>query len=85
MVLVTAVVLLYPVLTPTVVPLYHIRNTLIYRRIYIGHAAVPPHIYVYTPIRVGIHIACIPQKLGVDTHTELLQLYTIDIVYTNIL
>jgi hypothetical protein len=68
-----------------VVPLYYIRNTLIYRRIYIGHAAVPPHIYVYTPIRVGIHIACIPQKLGVGDHIDLYKSLTPDVVYTNIL
>ena len=47
-----AVALLYPVLTPLIILTYHILNTIIYLRVYIGHAAVPPHIYVHTPYAV---------------------------------
>jgi hypothetical protein len=50
----------------------------------IGYTAIPPHIYVHIFIRVGIHIAWRTQETGVGYHTELLQLYTIDLVYTYI-
>ena len=68
-----AVVLLYVVLTPVGVLTYCI-----------GHTAIPPHIYVHIPIRVGIHIAWRAQETGVGQHIKLLRSYTIDLVYTYI-
>jgi hypothetical protein len=32
--------------------------------------------YIYNPIRVGIHIACICEKKGVGYHMELLRPFT---------
>ena len=66
-----AVALLYVVLTTAGVLTYYVLNTLIYRRIYVGHAAVPPHIYVHNTTRVGIHICVYTQETGVGYHTEL--------------
>ena len=83
--IIPAVAPLYMVLTPVRVLTYHILNTLIYRRIYVGHAAVPPLYYVHIPIRVGIHICVRTQETGVWYHTKLLRLYTIDLVYTYIM
>ena len=56
---------LYMVLTPVRVLTYYILNNIIYLRVYIGYAAVPPHIYVHIPIRVGVHIAWRAQETGV--------------------
>ena len=83
--IIPAVAPLYMVLTPVRVLTYYILNTIIYLRVYIGHAAVPPHIYVHIPIRVGIHICVYTQETGVWYHTKLLRLYTIDLVYTYIM
>ena len=68
-----AVVLLYMVLTPVRILTYYILTTILYRHIYVGHAAVPPPYYVYIPIRVGIHICVYTQETGVAYQTELLQ------------
>ena len=68
-----AVVLLYMVLTPVRILTHYILTTILYRHMYVGYAAVPPHIYVYIPIRVGIHICVYTQETGVAYQTELLQ------------
>jgi hypothetical protein len=80
-----AVAPLYMVLTPVRILTYHILTTILYRRISVGHTAVPPPYYVYIPIRVGIHICVYTQETGVWYHTKLLRLYTIDLVYTYIM
>ena len=68
-----AVVLLYMVLTPVRILTHYILTTILYRHMYVGYAAVPPHIYVHIPIRVGIHICVYTQETGVAYQTELLQ------------
>jgi len=52
--IIPAVVLLYVVLTPVGILMYCI-----------GHTAIPPHIYVHIPIRVGVHIRVYTQGKGV--------------------
>jgi hypothetical protein len=71
--IIPAVAPLYMVLTPVRVLTYYILTTILYRRISVGHAAVPPPYYVYIPIRVGIHICVYTQETGVAYQTELLQ------------
>ena len=60
-----AVAPLYMVLTPVRILTHYILTTILYRHMYVGYAAVPPHIYVHIPIRVGIHIAWRTQETGV--------------------
>jgi hypothetical protein len=37
--------------------------------------------YIYNPIRVGIHIACIRKEKGVDQFIARTRSYTIDCIY----
>jgi hypothetical protein len=50
---------------PVVVLLYVVLTTMGILTYCIGYTAIPAHIYVHNPIRVGIHICVYTQERGV--------------------
>ena len=50
----------------------------------VGGTAVPAPYTVYNTMRVSVHICVYTQEKGVGQQIKLVQLSTIDLVYTNI-
>ena len=68
--IISAVALLYVVLTTVGILTYCI-----------GHTAIPAHIYVHIPIRVGVHICVYTQGKGVAQFMARTRSYTPDSIY----